>query len=165
MKLTNKEKIVNAADKVTSSLKALWNRRPKMPKKIKPIKKNTWKRKLKALDLRLDRRQRVGLVPPAADETNRTCTNCGQELLKICSKCNGVNFPTATKCRKCGTSFGEVTKKNSASKNKNDDILSFKPDFCSFRQGIENLNQAISDKNKKIISLTGDKGCGKTSVL
>lgn len=112
---------------------------------------------------------RTGLLCPSCKTINPVgqlkCTNCGQELLKICSKCNGVNFPTATKCRKCGTSFGEVTPKNSASKNKNGGILSFKPDFCSFKQGIENLTHAISDKNKKIISLTGEKGCGKTSVL
>ena len=108
---------------------------------------------------------RTGLFCPACRTVNPigqlNCSKCGQELLKICKKCNGINFPSASKCRKCGASFGVAEKKN----NKIKDNLSYNPEFCSFKQGIEILEKAISDKNKKIISLTGEKGCGKTSVL
>ena len=91
------------------------------------------------------------------------CSNCGQELLKICPKCNGVNFPSAVKCRKCGASFGEPEKKKRTSKPSNP--LQFNPKLCSFKEGIDILSNALSDKNKKVISITGEKGCGKTSVL
>lgn len=91
------------------------------------------------------------------------CLNCGQDLLKVCEKCNGVNFPTASKCRKCGASFGEPSnKKISNVKDKN---LKYTPVLHSFKTGIELLVSAISNKNKKVISVTGEKGCGKTSVL
>ena len=110
---------------------------------------------------------RTGLACPNCKTVNSTkhlkCSACGQELLKICPKCNGVNFPSAVKCRKCGASFGEPVKKK---KNKNfQDNLTYIPEFYSFKQGLELLIEALSDKNKKIISLTGEKGCGKTSVL
>lgn len=91
------------------------------------------------------------------------CSNCGQELLKICPKCNGVNFPSAVKCRKCGASFGEPEKKKRTDKPSNP--LQFNPKLCSFKEGIDILSNALSDKNKKVISITGEKGCGKTSVL
>ena len=58
------------------------------PKKIKPIKKNTVKRKIKALDLRLDRRQQQGRAPRPADGTTRICTNCGEEYTgRFCPQC------------------------------------------------------------------------------
>ena len=110
---------------------------------------------------------RTGLSCPNCKTVNSTkqlkCTNCGQELLKICPKCNGVNFPSAVKCRKCGASFGEPIK-GKRDKNKNDS-LNYVPELHSFKQGLEILLSALSNKNKKIISLTGEKGCGKTSVL
>jgi len=110
---------------------------------------------------------RTGLLCPNCKHVNPVgqlkCSNCGQELLKICKKCNGVNFPTATKCRKCGAVFGEPEKKK---KNKtNYDDLKYNPRFYSFKDGINALSDALLDKNKKIISLTGGNGYGKTSVL
>ena len=58
------------------------------PKKVKPIKKNTMKRKIKVLDLRLDRRQQMGHAPKPADQTIRTCTNCGEEYTgRFCPQC------------------------------------------------------------------------------
>ena len=92
------------------------------------------------------------------------CSHCGQELLKVCKKCNGVNFPTAVKCRKCGADFGEP-KKSAKSSDSKDRTLSYNPILHSFNEGIVLLNKAISNKNKKVISVTGEKGCGKTSVL
>ena len=91
------------------------------------------------------------------------CSNCGQELLKICPKCNGVNFPSAVKCRKCGASFGEPEKKKRTSKTPN--ALQYNPKLCSFKEGTDILSKVLSDRNKKVISITGEKGCGKTSVL
>lgn len=61
----------------------------KPAKKIKPVKKNTWKRKLKAWNLHLDRRQQqrttVGIE---ADRTQRVCSNCGESYTgRLCPQC------------------------------------------------------------------------------
>ena len=109
---------------------------------------------------------RTGLLCPSCKQVNPVgqlkCSNCGQELLKICKKCNGVNFPTAIKCRKCGAPFGEPEKKKSKAVK---ETLVYSPELYSFKEGIELLIKALSDKNKKMISITGEKGSGKTSVL
>ena len=60
-------------------------------KKKKPIKKNTWRRKLKALDLRYDRRQQERDTIPGIDVTMRKCTNCGCEYAgRYCPQCGQV---------------------------------------------------------------------------
>ena len=109
---------------------------------------------------------RTGLLCPSCKQVNPVgqlkCSNCGQELLKICKKCNGVNFPTAIKCRKCGAPFGEPENKKSKAVK---ETLVYSPELYSFKEGIELLIKALSDKNKKMISITGEKGSGKTSVL
>ena len=89
----NKESIPNALSKVFSSLKARWNRRPKKPKKVKPIKKNTLRRKLRALDLKLDRRQRERVTQRVADSTMRVCSNCGEEYTgRFCPQCGQAGY-------------------------------------------------------------------------
>lgn len=109
---------------------------------------------------------RTGLLCPECKTVNPigqlNCGACGQELLKLCKKCNSVNFPTAVKCRKCGTSFADNIETSAKNVTEN---ISFVPKYCTFSDGIEMLKRAISDKNKKLISITGEKGCGKTSVL
>lgn len=111
---------------------------------------------------------RTGISCPACRAINAIgetkCYECGQELLKVCKKCNGINFPSATKCRKCGASLDLAEQHKINSKNINNNLL-YSPKYCSFRQGVVLLEKAIADRNKKIISLTGEKGCGKTSVL
>ena len=92
MKLTNKEQITKTAGKVVSDLKALWSRRPRKSKKVKPIKKNTWRRNLRALDLRLDRRQQQRApIPVKIDDTERTCSNCSTVYHgRVCPQCGQV---------------------------------------------------------------------------
>ena len=71
--------------KAASRLKT---KRVKKPKPPKPIKKNTWRRKLKALDLKLDRRQRERAALSAADHTDHVCINCGEEFTgRFCPQC------------------------------------------------------------------------------
>ena len=61
----------------------------KKPKKVKPIIKNTFRRRLRAWDLRNDRRQQQrAFVTLPADGTVRTCTNCGLEYTgRVCPQC------------------------------------------------------------------------------
>ena len=61
-----------------------------MNKKTKKniVKKNTWLRKIKAFDLRLNRRQRDWHVETVEDETVRVCVNCGKEFSgRFCPQC------------------------------------------------------------------------------
>lgn len=88
-----------------------------------------------------------------------TCKNCSQELLKICPHCNGVNFPEAKKCRKCGYSFEK--KKQSP----NGDLLKYSPKLYTSKQAFDILSDEILSAEKKIFSITGEKGLGKSSLL
>lgn len=100
-----------------------------------------------------------------------TCQKCGQELLKICPHCNSVNFPIATKCRKCGSPLGnhipkkkepQKTAKKSEEKFLN---LKFTPELCTHTQAQKILTEGLRSKDKKIFSITGEKGIGKTTLL
>lgn len=57
--------------------------------KRRRVKKNTRYRRLRALDLRLDRRQRErSTIPDSLDDTRRTCSNCGTQYTgRICPQC------------------------------------------------------------------------------
>lgn len=46
----------------------------------KPVKKNTWQRNLMAFELRTDRRYKERLRMRIADDTARTCPNCGKKF-------------------------------------------------------------------------------------
>ena len=61
----------------------------KKPKKVKPIIKNTFRRRLRAWDLRNDRRQQQrAFATLPADDTVRICTNCGLEYTgRVCPQC------------------------------------------------------------------------------
>ena len=57
--------------------------------KVKPIKKNTWYRRFRAWEIRLDRRQqRQRVIPQSVDDTHRECSNCGYSFTgRICPQC------------------------------------------------------------------------------
>lgn len=91
---------------------------------------------------------------------NFVCKKCGEELLKICPHCKSVNFPGAAKCRKCGLQFNPP-------KNKQEDItlLTYKPKLYNREQALDKLTDGLLTKEKKIFSITGDKGIGKSTLL
>ncbi len=87
------------------------------------------------------------------------CKKCGKEILKICPHCNSVNFPNAKKCRKCGMPFEhkeEITKV---------DTLEYRPELISQKNAVTVLTQGLLSNDKKIFSLSGEKGIGKSYVL
>ncbi len=92
-----------------------------------------------------------------------SCKKCGQQLLKICINCNSVNFPTAANCRKCGNAFNN--NKQEADNSKSDTRIEFKPKLYSRTQAIDILQEGLHSRDKKIFSITGEKGIGKTSIL
>lgn len=95
---------------------------------------------------------------------NLKCEKCGTDLLKICKKCNSVNFPSASKCRKCGSAFGNSTDKKKETPHFELN-LEYKPTLYSLKEAVEKLSKELDSKDKKIFSINGPKGCGKTSVL
>ena len=73
------------AQTVTNTIKKVFKRNPKPPK---TIKKNTWRRRVKALDLKLDRRQQQWTVHRVADNTAHVCINCGKDFTgRFCPQC------------------------------------------------------------------------------
>ncbi len=86
------------------------------------------------------------------------CKNCGEELLKVCKHCNSVNFPNAEKCRKCGSPFNV--------KNEEKIIkLEYIPKFYTRTQALNAICDGIESREKKIFSISGDKGIGKSFLL
>ncbi len=95
------------------------------------------------------------------------CKKCGQELLKICSHCHSVNFPIATKCRKCGSPFGNIQKTPIKKENKTpkEMNLEFSPKLYTRAQAVDILQEGLRSRDRKIFSITGEKGIGKSSIL
>lgn len=86
------------------------------------------------------------------------CKKCGHEILKSCPNCGSVNFPNAEKCRKCGYKFTKPSI--------NDDIkLEYPANLVSQQSAKNILVKGILSNDKKIFSLSGAKGSGKSVVL
>lgn len=109
---------------------------------------------------------RVGLLCSNCNTINPVgnfvCKKCGEELLKICPHCKSVNFPGAAKCRKCGLQFN--TPKNNPEGNTPQELL-YKPKLNNREQALEILTDGLLAKDKKIFSITGNKGIGKSTLL
>ncbi len=87
------------------------------------------------------------------------CKKCGKEILKICPHCNSVNFPNATKCRKCGLPFEKAEEPAKV------DTLEYRPNLISQKNAVTVLTQGLLSDDKKIFSISGEKGIGKSYVL
>lgn len=113
-------------------------------------------------------KSRVGLLCSKCNTVNPiesiNCKSCGSELLKICKHCNGVNFPDATKCRKCGLPF-ENSKQTQPQKEHPHSVLEYKPKYLTHKQAFDTLTDGILSNEKKIFSIAGAKGLGKTTLL
>ena len=93
-----------------------------------------------------------------------TCTNCGEELLKMCKHCKSVNFPNAKVCRKCGKPFEDKKEKEIEIEIKPEQ-LEYNPELFSQKNAVTALVNGILSDNKKIFSISGEKGIGKSVVL
>lgn len=92
------------------------------------------------------------------------CEQCGQELLKVCKNCGSVNFPSAQKCRKCASPFGPDLSKKKKKKIIVNELM-YNPKLYSINNAAETLSEGILDPDKKLFSVSGPKGLGKSSVL
>ncbi|MBR1424111.1 AAA family ATPase [bacterium] len=108
---------------------------------------------------------RVGLLCNSCGTINPAgsvvCKNCSNELLKICKNCGSVNFPNAPKCRKCNSPFKKNNKDFEEQKLK----LEYIPKFYTRTQALNILSESIRTKEKKVFSISGEKGIGKSLLL
>ena len=106
---------------------------------------------------------RTGLLCKNCNTVNTVfdlkCKKCGKEILKLCEHCKSVNFPSAEVCRKCGMPF---SKEDSTVKL---DTLEYRPQQVSQKNATILLTQGLLSDNKKIFSISGEKGIGKSQVL
>lgn len=111
---------------------------------------------------------RTGLICKNCHTVNTifdvVCKQCGEEILKLCPECGCVNFPNSVICRKCGHKFSAVQKMRRISPAK---TLAHATNQKNLSQDeAENLlEEALLDDSKKIISLSGTRGIGKSHVL
>ena len=105
---------------------------------------------------------RTGLLCKNCNTVNSifdfTCKKCGKEILKRCPNCGSVNFPNAFKCRKCGYSFKKIEPEKEIN-------LEYPANLVSQQSAKNILVKGILSKKKKIFSLNGAKGIGKSLVL
>lgn len=109
---------------------------------------------------------RTGLVCKNCNTVNTifdlVCKNCGQEILKICPQCKSVNFPNAINCRKCKFAFPPKEEQKKSQTN----LFEFASQNLVAQQSAKNiLVKSILSDEKKVFSLSGAKGTGKTLVL
>jgi len=109
---------------------------------------------------------RTGIVCKHCNTVNSifelTCKTCGQEILKICPQCKSVNFPNALNCRKCKYPFPQKEKPEEKQPN----LFEIGSQNLVAQQSAMNiLVKCILADNKKVMSLSGPKGSGKTLVL
>ncbi len=109
---------------------------------------------------------RTGLICKNCNTVNSIfdfkCKNCGTEILKQCPNCSSINFPNAEKCRSCGYVFIQPKKQESEDK---DLKIEYPANLVSQQSAKNILSKGILSKYKKIFSLSGDKGTGKSLVL
>ena len=111
---------------------------------------------------------RTGLICKNCHTVNKitdiACKQCGEEILKLCPECNCVNFPNTNICRKCGYQFPVQQKIKRVSPVKINSHIA-DPKKLSQAEAESLLEKTILDNNKKIISLSGTRGIGKSYVL
>ena len=111
---------------------------------------------------------RTGLICKHCHTVNTifdvACKKCGEEILKLCPECNCVNFPNSAVCRKCGYKFEAEKTVHRISPNKNRSHV-INPQSLTQADAETLLGKAILLEDKKIISLSGIRGVGKSYVL
>lgn len=112
-------------------------------------------------------KNRTGLICKHCHTVNSiheiVCRNCGEELLKLCPDCSTVNTPNAKRCRNCGFVF-DRRQENKSLNVELDDSLEFPAKFVSQELAKSFLERGILS-NKKIFSLSGARGVGKSVVV
>lgn len=111
---------------------------------------------------------RTGLICKNCHTVNSifdiVCRKCGEEILKLCPECNSVNYLNAKKCRKCQYPFTEPMKVQEVIPE-NTGTLEYPAKFVTQEAAKNSIVKGIFDHSKKVLSLSGDRGIGKSVVL
>ena len=92
------------------------------------------------------------------------CQKCGEEILLLCPECNCVNFPNVKVCRKCGYEFEIKEKMHHIAPKKKVTQVTNQQALSQVDAEIL-LEKALLSPDKKIISLSGIRGVGKSHIL
>ncbi len=88
--------------------------------------------------------------------TAAECSHCHKVLLKICPECGAANMPEAKICRKCSYEFVKPK-------------FNPKPEYSAEKNSQQKVKarllDALKSYDKKIISISGESGCGKNLIL
>ena len=107
---------------------------------------------------------RTGLICKNCNTINYVfdfkCKKCGAEILKVCELCGSVNFPEAKQCRKCGFRFDNLNEEEI-----HVNTFEIEPQIVPQLTAKNLLVKGVLSEDKKIFSLSGEKGCGKTIIL
>ena len=111
---------------------------------------------------------RTGLICKNCHTVNTVsdviCQNCGEEILRLCPECSCANFPNSHQCRKCGFIFSPENKMKRITPQKQS--LNKPNQYTLSQKEAETLLQdALLSEEKKIISISGTRGVGKSHVL
>lgn len=109
---------------------------------------------------------------------NLNCVSCNNELLKLCPACKSVNLPNSLTCRKCNHAFLQQENKaeeaeeiavqeepKEAEKQEEPINFNYDAELHSQQRAKEILVEGLTSLDKKIISLSGQQGVGKSIVL
>lgn len=109
---------------------------------------------------------------------NLNCVSCNNELLKLCPACKSVNLPNSATCRKCNhvfvqqeTKIEEIEQKVVQENPKEVEEaqepinLNYDTELHAQSRAKELLIEGLTSLDKKIISLSGQQGVGKSIVL
>lgn len=91
--------------------------------------------------------------------TNTECNICGKILLRICDNCGAANLPEAKICRKCSTAFFKTS----------DVTVGDLPQYNSIadtqQKAKAKLLEGIKSAEKRIITISGESGVGKSLII
>ena len=93
------------------------------------------------------------------------CKTCGEEILNLCPECSCVNLPNVSVCRKCGYKFSQTRSSQKLKFDKGVANFSTSGKIVNRDEAEVLLGKLLLDDSKKIISLSGIRGVGKSHVL
>ena len=112
---------------------------------------------------------RVGIICKSCRTLNApsalVCKECGEDIMRLCPNCGCVNLPNTNKCRQCGHEFPQTLSVKKLKTAKQSKILSQSGKIINPQEAEKLLSELLLDKSKKIISLSGGRGVGKSYLL
>lgn len=112
---------------------------------------------------------RVGIICKNCHTLNSrsalVCKVCGEDVMKLCPNCGCVNSPNMNECSRCGHEFESALSAKKIKSTKQAKTFSQSGKIINPQEAEKLLSDLMVDKSKKIISLSGVRGVGKSYLL